>query len=149
MCHRVQEEGRWMWQGITSDHIHLPVCLWIMDPHRRAPKKNMSHGNEMLLQDTMHRMQKDPFTNKVVCAKIQQAIGPHKDLTIVKRHKLQWYRHISCSSGLAKSILQGTVKEGRRGRKTTSGNGQAWSSPGPRGQWRTEKNGGNWLGNHL
>ena len=35
-------------------HIHLPVCLCIMDPHRRAPKKNTSHGNEVLLQDTMH-----------------------------------------------------------------------------------------------
>ena len=26
-------------------HNHLPVCLWIMDPHSRAPKKNTSHGN--------------------------------------------------------------------------------------------------------
>ena len=32
-----------------------------------------------------------------------------------------------------------------RGGKTTSGNGQAWSSPRPRGQWRTRKSGGNWL----
>ena len=29
-----------------------------------------------------------------------------------------------------------------RGGKTTSGNGQAWSSPGQRGQRRTEENGG-------
>ena len=36
-----------------------------------------------------------------------------------------------------------------RGRKTTSGNGQAWSSASPRGQWRTGKNGENWLQNHL
>ena len=36
-----------------------------------------------------------------------------------------------------------------RGGKTTSGNGQAWSLPSPRGQWRTGKNGGNWLWNHL
>ena len=36
-----------------------------------------------------------------------------------------------------------------RGGKTTSGNGQACSSPSPRGQWRTGKNGGNWLRNHL
>ena len=28
-----------------------------------------------------------------------------------------------------------------RGGKTTSGNGQAWSSAGPRGQWRTGGNG--------
>ena len=47
--------------------------------------------------------------------KIQQAIGPHEDLlTIVKRRKLQWYGHVSRSSGLAKTILQGTVKRGRR-----------------------------------
>ena len=26
-------------------HIHLPACMWIMDPHSRAPKKNTSHGN--------------------------------------------------------------------------------------------------------
>ena len=48
-------------------------------------------------------------------AKIQQAIGPHEDLlTIVKRRKLQWYGHVSRSSGLAKTILQGTMKGGRR-----------------------------------
>ena len=32
---------------------------------------------------------KDLVTNEEVRAKIQQAIGPHEDLTIVKRHKLQ------------------------------------------------------------
>ena len=53
-------------------------------------------------------------TNKEVRAKIQQAIRPHEDLTIVKRRKLQWYGHVSLSSGLAKTILQGTVKGGRR-----------------------------------
>ena len=36
-----------------------------------------------------------------------------------------------------------------RGGKTTSGNGQAWGSASPRGQWRTGKNGENWLRNHL
>ena len=79
-------------------------------------------------------------------------IGPHEDLlTIVKRCKLKWYGHVSPSSGLAKTILQGTVKGGRKqgrqkkGGKTTSVNGQARSSPSPRGQWRIKKNGGNWL----
>ena len=57
---------------------------------------------------------KDHVTNDEVHAKIQQAIGPHEDLTIVKRRKLQWYGHVSSSSGLAKTILQGTVKGGRR-----------------------------------
>ena len=58
---------------------------------------------------------KDHVINEEVRAKIQQAIRPYKDLlTIVKRRKLQWYGHVSCSLGLAKPILQGTVKGGRR-----------------------------------
>ena len=125
-----------------------------MDPHSRAAKKNTSHGNEVLPQDTTNFIQRpcyqrgspcqdpagnwttrrppddrketqtavacrmvcllytspsprDHITNQEVCAKIQQAIGPHEDLlTILKRHRLLWY--------LAKTILQGTVKGGRR-----------------------------------
>ena len=62
-----------------------------------------------------HISYKDHVTNEEVRAKIQQAIGPHEDLmTIVKRRKLQWYGHVSRSSGLAKTILRGTVKGGRR-----------------------------------
>ena len=58
---------------------------------------------------------KDHVTNHEVCAKIQQAIGPHEDLrTIVKRRTLQWYGYVSRSSSLAKSVLQGTEKGGRR-----------------------------------
>ena len=58
---------------------------------------------------------KDHVTNEEVNVKIQQAIGPHEDLqTFIKRHKRQWYGHVSRSSGLAKTILQGTVKGGRR-----------------------------------
>ena len=58
---------------------------------------------------------KDHVTNEEVRAKIQEAIGPHKDLlTNAKRRKLEWYGHVSRSSGLAKTILQGTVKGGRR-----------------------------------
>ena len=58
---------------------------------------------------------KDHATNEEVRAKIQQAIGPHEDLlTIVKRRKLLWYGHVSRSSGLTKTILQGIVKGGRR-----------------------------------
>ena len=58
---------------------------------------------------------KDHVTNEEVCAKIQQEIGPHKHLlAIIKRRKLQWYGHVSRSSGLAKTIMQGRVKGGRR-----------------------------------
>ena len=45
-----------------------------------------------------------------------KAIRPHEDLlTIIKSLcKLQWYGHVSRSLGLAKTILQGTVKGGRK-----------------------------------
>ena len=64
---------------------------------------------------------KDHVTNEEVRATIQQATGPHEDLlTIVKRRKLQRYGHVSRSSGLTKTILQGTVKGGsRQGRQRT------------------------------
>ena len=43
------------------------------------------------------------------------AIGPYEDLlTSVKRPKLKWYGHVTRSSGLAKTIIQGTVQGGRR-----------------------------------
>ena len=104
----------------------------------------------------LHISYKDHVTNKEVDAKIQPAIGPHEDLLmIVKRHKLHRYGHASRSSGLVKIVLQGTVKgkedkaDRGRGGKKTSGNGQAWSLAGPRGQWRTGKHAGNWLQDHL
>ena len=63
----------------------------------------------------LHISYKDHATNEEVRAKIQQAIGPHEDLlTIVTRRNLQWYGRASSSSGLAKTILRGTVKGGRR-----------------------------------
>ena len=65
-------------------------------------------------RNILHISYKDHVTNEEVLAKIQHAIGPHEDLAIVKRRKLQWYGHVSRSSGLAKTILQGTVKGGRR-----------------------------------
>ena len=85
-----------------------------MDPHSRAPRR--IQAIEMrCYRKILHISYKDHVTNEEVRAKIQQAIGPHEDrLTIVKRCKLQWFGHVSRSSGLVKTILQGTVKGGRR-----------------------------------
>ena len=39
----------------------------------------------------------------------------HDDLlTMLKKRKLRWYGNISRSSGMAKTVLQGTVKGARR-----------------------------------
>ena len=48
-------------------HIHLPVCLWIMDPHSRAPKKNTSHGNDVIPQDTTHLTQRPCYQRGSPC----------------------------------------------------------------------------------
>ena len=77
---------------------------------RRIQTKEMRSYRKML-----RILYKDHVTNEEIRAKIQQATGPHEDLlTIVKRRKLQWYGLVSRSSGLAKTILQGTMKGGRR-----------------------------------
>ena len=79
----------------------------------------------------LHISYKDHVTGEEVRAKIQRAIGPHGDLlTIIKRRKLQWYGHVSRSLGLAKTVLQGTVKGGRRQggqRKRLEDNSREWT----------------------
>ena len=38
-----------------------------MDPHSRAPKKNTSHGNEVLPQDTTHLIQRPCYQRGSLC----------------------------------------------------------------------------------
>ena len=62
---------------------------------------------------------KDHVTNEEVRRKIQAAIGEYDELlTLVKKRKPRWFGHVSRSSGLAKTILQGTVKGKRKKRQT-------------------------------
>ena len=54
-------------------------------------------------------------TNEEEKARIGNTIRPYENLlTSVKRRKLKWYEHVTRSSGLAETILQGTVQGGRR-----------------------------------
>ena len=59
------------------------------------------------------------FVIQAVRAMVNEACGPLDDLlAIVKQRKLKWYGHVTRSSGLAKTILQGTVRRSRkRGRQ--------------------------------
>ena len=57
---------------------------------------------------------RDHITNDAVRDRIRQVIGPYDDiLTMVKKRKLKWFGLVSRSSGLAKTILQGTLQGGR------------------------------------
>ena len=54
----------------------------------------------------------------------------HEDLlTSVKRRKLKWYGHVTRSSRLAKTVLQGTVQGGRR--RDRENDGKTTSKSGP------------------
>ena len=101
-----------------------------------------------MLPEILRISYKDHVTNGEVHAKIQQAIGPHEDLlAIVKRRKLQWYGHVSRSSGLAKAILQGTVKVGRgqgRQRKRWEDNIKVWTGLEFAKSQRAKENRENW-----
>ena len=48
-------------------HINLPVCLCIVDPNSRAPKKNTSDGNEVLPQLTTHLIQRQCYQRGSPC----------------------------------------------------------------------------------
>ena len=92
----------------------------------------------------LHITYKDHVTNEEVHAKIQQA---EDLLTIVKRCKLHWYGHVSPSSGLAKTILQGTVKGGRkqgRQRKRWEDNIREWTGLEFGKSQRAVENRGKW-----
>ena len=96
---------RLMRSHVTS--IFLGACeSWTLtaEPQRRKLAMEMRCYRKIL-----RISYKDHVTKEEVRAKIQQAIGPHEDLlTIVKRCRLQWYGHVSRSSGLAKTILHRT-----------------------------------------
>ena len=60
---------------------------------------------------------KDHVPNEEVRAKIQQAVGPHEDLlTIVERHKQQWYGHVFCT--IIRSGQNHLARHSERGKKT-------------------------------
>ena len=58
---------------------------------------------------------REHISNEELRNRTRQTIRPHEDLlTTVKRRKLKWYGYVTRSTGLAKTILQGTEQGGRR-----------------------------------
>ena len=91
---------------------------------------------------------KDHVTNEEVRRKIQAAIGEYDELlTLVKKRKLSWFGHVSRSSSLANTILQGTVK-GKRGRQKMrwEDNIKEWTGMDFASSTRAAKNRSRWKG---
>ena len=88
-----------------------------MDPHSRAPKKNTSHGNEVLPQDTTNLKQRPCYQRGSPC---QDPAGNPTTQRPDHHKETQTAVVWSCLplSSLAKTISQGTVKgERRQGRQ--------------------------------
>ena len=93
---------------------------------------------------------KDHVTNEDVRRKIQAAIGEYDELlTLIKKRKLRWFGHVSRSSGLTKTALQGTVK-GRRKRggqkKKLEDNIEEWTGMDVASSTRAAENRTRWKG---
>ena len=89
-----------------------------MDPDCRVREKNAAFEMRCYRR-LLNISYKDHVTNEEVRRKIQPAIGEYdKLLNLVKERKLRWFGHVSRSSGLAKTILQGTVKGKKKKRQT-------------------------------
>ena len=98
--------------ALRSILLHVLTFDRIMDPQSRAQKKSTSHANEMLPHYTTHLIKRpcyqrgspcqDPAGNRTT----QRPPDERKEMQTA----LVWSR----SLGLAKTILQGTAKGGRR-----------------------------------
>ena len=98
---------------IWRDNIFLYACeSWTLT----AEVEKRTQAFEMrCYRRLLNISYKDHVTNEEVRRKIQAAIGKYDELlTLVKKRKLRWFGHVSRSSGLAKTILQGTVKGKRK-----------------------------------
>ena len=98
----------WQFQNMTDAlpfHIHLPLCLWIMEPRSRAAKKNTNHGNEVLPKDTTHLIPRTCYQRESPCQDSAGNWTTRRPPDHGKETQTAVYGHVSRSSGLAKTIL--------------------------------------------
>ena len=112
--------------------LPMSIFLYACETWTKAADIERIHALEMrCFRKLLGISYRDHITNEEVKARIGNAIGPYEDLlTSVKRGKLKWYGHITRSSGLAKTFLQGTVQGGRqrgRQRKRWQDNIKEWT----------------------
>ena len=103
-----------------------------------------------MLPEAIEHFISGPCYQWKVRRKIQAVIGEYDQLlTLVKKRKLRLFGHVSRSSGLAKTILQGTVKEKRkRGRqkKRWEDNIKEWTGMDFASSTRAAENRSRWKG---
>ena len=111
-------------QGMTDAlpcYIHLSVCLLIIDPYSRAPKKNTSHRNEVLPQDTTHLIQRPCYQGGSPCQDPagNRTTGRPPDHRKETQTAVVWSRLLFIRSGqnhLARRSERGEEDKADRGR---------------------------------
>ena len=85
---------------------------------KRQTEETMGRQHERDVIRCVHKLlgisYRDHISNEEVKNRIGNTIGPYENLTSLKRRNLKWYVHVTRSSGMAKTILQGTVQGWRR-----------------------------------
>ena len=132
--------------SLIGCHIPFPVCLWIMDPHSRAPKKNTNHGNEVLPQDTKLLIQRPCFQRGSPC---QDPAGNRNTRRPDHRKETQTAVAWTClpftrfgQNHLARH-MKGGRRQGRQ-RKRLEGNIREWTGLEFSKSQREVKNRGKW-----
>ena len=119
-----------------DDHI------WFLDPHSRAPKKNTSHGNEVLPQDTTHLIQRPCYQRGRPC---QDPAGNWTTRRSPDDRKETQNAVVWSCFPFIRSGQNHLARHNERGKKTRQTeqdvgrqrNEKAWSASSPREQWRT------------
>ena len=135
--------------------VHLPVCLWIMNPHSRAPKKNTSHWHEVLPQDTTHLIQRQCYQQGSSCQDPEGNWATRRppDHRKETQTAVVWSCLLVIRSGqnhLAKHSERGK-KQGRQ-KKRWEDNAREWTGlkfAKFQKAVEKEKNERNWFWNHL
>ena len=132
-------------------HINLLVCLRITDPQSRTPKKNTSHGNDVLPQDTTHLIQRPCYQRGSPC---QDPAGNRTTRRPEHREKTQSAVEWTCLPFI-RSGQNHFARHSERGKKTRQTEvevgrphqGMDWRGVHqvPEGSGEQGKNGGNWL----
>ena len=135
-------------------HLHISVCLYfriseswtlIAELEKRTQAFEMRFYRRLL-----NSSYKDHVTNEEDRRKIHAAVGEYYELlAMVNKRKLRWFGHVSRSSGLAKTILQGTMNGKRRGgrqKKRWEDNIKEWTLMDFASSTRAVKDGKRWKG---
>ena len=105
-----------------------------LDPGSRV-KRRIAAFEMTFFRRILKISYRDHITNISVMQAIPEAAGPQEPLlATVKRRKLQWFSHTTRHNTLARKILQGAVKGGRkRGRphKINMDNIREWTGLEP------------------